>query len=76
MKYIVTAMSVSPMTGEITGEPREEVIDTETNEIFAGATGRWDVEDRYLAFWNRLSDSWEEEYPPDQKVIVLTVKEA
>ncbi len=74
MKYAVTAMSVDPRTGTVTGQPRVEEIDTATNELFSGATGRWDVEDRYAAFWNRLNDSWENDFPPyKDKVVVLSV---
>jgi hypothetical protein len=51
-----------------TSEPRTERVDT-TNPIFAGATGPWDVEDRYNAFWNRLNDSWER-HPPGERVVV------
>lgn len=77
MKYVVTAMSVDPRTGEITGKPRVEVIDTKTNELFSRAIGPWEVEDRYAAFWNRLNDSWEDQFPKNKdKVVVLSVVKA
>ena len=76
MKYIVRAMSVDTLTGETTGPPRDEVIDTTTNELFFGATGRWEVEDRYAAFWNRLNPSWEALGLPREKVVILSVLEA
>ena len=77
MKYAVNAMSIDPRTGEKCGEPRTEIIDTDTNVLFAGATGPWDVEDRYAAFWNRLNDSWEARFPAyKDKVIVISVSEA
>lgn len=75
MKYAVRAMSINPRTGERTGEPRTEIIDTATNVLFANATGPWDVEDRYTAFWNRLNDGWEEDFPTHKdKVVVLSIR--
>ena len=74
MIYDVTAISVDPRTGEVTGEPRVEEIDTETNEIFADATGPWEIEDRYHEFWNRLNYSWERNFPEyKEKVLVISV---
>jgi len=36
--------------------------------------GPWDVEDRYEAFWNRLNDSWEWDFPKGkEKVKVMRV---
>lgn len=75
MRYVVKAMSVDPQTGDVTGQPSDEVIDTEDNVLFLGADGRWDVEDRYLAFWNRLDPSWEDDIP-GERVVVLTVTPA
>lgn len=76
MKYEVLAMSVHPVTGLFTigGEPRVEIIDADTNEIFKNVAGPWEVEDRYLAFWNRLNDEWQYD-PPGEKVVVLSVTE-
>ena len=51
-------------------------VDPETNVIYEGCEGPWDVEDAYEAFWNRLNDSWEWVFPRDQeKVKVLRVEE-
>ena len=72
MIYTVRGVSLIRETGEQEAPPRDEDIDTETNELFMGATGPWDVEDRYLAFWNRLNDNWEE-HPPPARVVVLSV---
>tara|TARA_A100001391_G_scaffold339_3_gene794 strand:+ start:1764 stop:2135 length:372 start_codon:yes stop_codon:yes gene_type:complete len=32
---------------------RQEIIDTEENELFSDCKTRYDVEDRYESFWNR-----------------------
>ncbi len=71
--FDVLAMSISTATGLRLAEPRTETVTTE-NPLFAGATGPWDVEDRYLAFWNRLNDSWEQ-IQRTSKVIVISVVE-
>jgi len=71
--FDVLAVAVNPMTGEPLAEPRVERVDTD-NPIFEGARGPWDVEDRYLAFWNRLNDSWET-IVRDEKVLVISVVE-
>lgn len=74
MIYIVTAIAIDPIEEVVIGQPRTEEIDTETNVIFEDARGPWDVEDRYEAFWNRLNDSWERDFPPGkEKVKVLSV---
>ena len=74
--YLVTAVSVDPKYPNTFSPSREEEIDTETNELFAEATGPWDVEDRYHAFWNRLNDSWERGFPEyKEKVLVVSVIE-
>lgn len=71
----MTAISIDPQTGAVIGRPRVERIDTETNEVFSGCSTPWEVEDRYQAFWNRLDDSWEFEFPPGkEKVFVLRVE--
>ena len=75
MLYDVTAISVDPTTGEPT-PPRTERIDTDTNQIFDGCDGLWDVEDRYQLFWNRLNESWEHSFPEGKnKVFVLSVQQ-
>jgi hypothetical protein len=75
MIYKVTAFSFNPQRPEVVSPPRVEDIDTETNELFFGATGPWDVEDRYEAFWNRLNDSWETAFPGyKEKVKVVSVE--
>lgn len=75
MQYDVKALSMDPRTGDITGAPRVERIDTATNDIFRDCEGPWDVEDHYEAFWNRLNSSWEHSFPSyKDKVLVLSVE--
>ena len=77
MQYDVKAFAINPETGEAVGEVRVERIDTETNELFRGCSGPWEVEDTYSAFWNRLNDSWEHDFPPGkEKVVVVSVEQA
>lgn len=77
MKYIVTAVSIDPQSGDVTSSPRDEEIDTETNEIFEDASSPWEVEDAYERFWNRLNASWEYDFPSGkEKVKVLSVVQA
>lgn len=77
MRYSVFAMSVRPDTGDVTGEPRYEVIDTEENELFSHCLSPWDVEDQYHMYWNRLNESWETNFPRTKdKVLVLSVTPA
>jgi len=72
--YDVTAIALDPRTGSVVAGPRAERIDTDTNELFTGCSRAWEVEDVYEAFWNRLNDDWETQFPPGHhKVKVLTV---
>jgi len=74
MIYNVTAFSIDPRTGEVTSEPRVEEIDNETNELFHGCSSPWEIEDQYHAFWNRLNNSWEYDFPEyKEKVVVVSV---
>ena len=74
MKYVVTAVSVDPKNPNTFSEAREEVIDTETNELFSRANGPWDIEDVYHRFWNRLNPGWENAFPVyKEKVLVISV---
>lgn len=74
MRYVVTAVAVDPRYPNTFSPAREEEIDTETNEIFEGARGPWDVEDRFEEFWNRLNNSWETAFPDGkEKVLVISV---
>lgn len=76
MQYDVKAFSIDPTTGEATSEPRVERIDTEENELFRGCSGPWEVEDIYAAYWNRLNDSWEHDFPVGkEKVVVVSVEQ-
>lgn len=76
MKYVVTAIAIDPIEEVVVGQPQTEEIDTETNELFSGARGPWDVEDRFEAFWNRLNTSWERDFPRGkEKVKVISVTE-
>jgi hypothetical protein len=71
--YDVTAVALSPHTGEVAAGPRVERIDTDTNELFTGCNREWEVEDAYEAFWNRLNQGWEADFPLGKhKVKVLT----
>lgn len=69
MRFLVTAISYDAdgniMHGTATDEQgrRTEEIDTRENVLFAQCTGRWDVEDMYETFWNRLNDGWENAFP-------------
>jgi hypothetical protein len=75
-QFDVTAMAVDPHDGSITGVVRVERIDTEANPLFEGHRGPWEVEDGYLAYWNRLNPSWKFGLPGNHdKVVVLNVKE-
>ena len=77
MQYIVTAIAIDPTAGTIVGGPRDEEIDTETNELFSMASSPWEVEDIYESFWNRLNASWEYDFPTHkEKVKVISVKAA
>lgn len=74
MIYDVTAVSVDPRYPNTFSEARTETIDTETNELFHMASSPWEVEDAYEAFWNRLNDSWEYDWPAyKEKVKVISV---
>lgn len=73
-KYVVTAVALDPSTGELLGSPRDEEIDTTTDDLFHHCHSPWEVEDAFEAFWNRLNISWEYDYPPGkEKVKVLKV---
>lgn len=72
--FTVTAMSIDPATGAMTGKPRSEDIDPATNVLFEGCMSPWEIEDAYLDFWNRLNASWERSFPAGKdKVVVLSV---
>ena len=76
-RYDVFGVAVNPRTGELMGQPRIERIDTDENEIFRDCSGPWEVEDRYHAYWNRLQDDWEHNFPASkEKVLVLSVTPA
>jgi len=73
--YDVTAIGVDSLTGTVVAGPRTERIDSETNEVFQGCNGPWEIEDQYEAYWNRLNDSWEDQFPAGQpKVKVVRVE--
>jgi hypothetical protein len=75
MRYDVTAIGLNPRTGAVVAGPRTERIDPETNVVFEGCEGPWDIEDAYETFWNRIDTSWEYVFPRDQaKVKVLRVE--
>ena len=75
LQYDVTAIALNPLTGAVIAGPRTERIDPDTNVVFEGREGLWDVEDSYEAYWNRPNDSWEYLFPPGkEKVKVLRVE--
>jgi hypothetical protein len=75
MRYDVTAVELNPQTGVVVAGPRTERIDPETNFVFEGCEGPWDIEDAYETFWNRINNKWEYEFPRNQqKVKVLCVE--
>jgi hypothetical protein len=69
MRFLITAISFDAdgnvMHGKATdGQGRRtEEVDTEANPLFADCRGRWDVEDTYEAFWNRINNFWETDFP-------------
>lgn len=75
MIYEVTAVCVDNdghilKTGVVNADAEGrivEIIDTESNALFAACRGPWDVEDCYEAFWNRLNASWERNFPKDKE---------
>jgi hypothetical protein len=74
--WVVTAICIDPRSGAVVVGPRAERIESD-NELFAGCESPWQVEDRYEAFWNRLNDWWETDFPPGkEKVKVLSVVRA
>lgn len=83
MKYRITSICIrdghvqQPTHPNFDSEGRRtEVIDTETNPLFQGCVGPWDVEDAYEAFWNRLNESWEHHFPVNkERVKVLKIEE-
>ena len=65
MKYTVSAVCIiRKPNGEYeipefkTKLFRDEVIDTDKNEIFKGCKNEYAVEDRYEEFWNRLNGGY------------------
>lgn len=69
--FSVTAISLNEF-GEALCDPRIEEIDTDNNEIFSDCYREDEVEDRYLAYWNRLN-GFTNSYPHG-KVVVLKVE--
>jgi len=75
MKYVVTGMNVTRKSFDLDSNLegyetkinsdgtlfyRDEVIDTETNELFKDCESVWEVEDVYESFWNRINyDSYD-----------------
>lgn len=77
MQFNVTAFSIDPTNGDVLSQPRVELIDTETNELFHGLYRPWEIEDQFTAFWNRLNPSWEHDFPSGkEKVVVVSVEQA
>lgn len=56
MKYVVTAQAFSRDSGApASPAPRDETVDTETNELFRGCRSIMDVKAAYERFWNGLN---------------------
>lgn len=55
MKYKVMAYAKERKSGEKISEPRAEIVDTNTNEIFKTCKNRLDVKRQYEHFWNALN---------------------
>ncbi|TES99583.1 hypothetical protein [Burkholderia cepacia] len=76
MKFTVIAIAVDLTAAPPTyTEPRTEVIDTETNELFAECSTIQDVEFAYEKFWNYLNGP-DHVHNRRQKVKVLSVDSA
>lgn len=80
MKFIVTGMNITRLKDGYVPKmnddnfscwTRDEIIDTEENELFADCRTPYEVEDRYETFWNRLNDN----YKNFEIVKVLNVRE-
>ncbi|MDA0307215.1 MAG: hypothetical protein O2832_00665 [Proteobacteria bacterium] len=80
MKFIVTGMNIVRLKDGYVPKmnddnfscwTRDEIIDTEENEMFADCRTPYEVEDRYETFWNRLNDNYEN----SEIVKVLNVRE-
>ena len=75
VQYDVIAVGLDPLTGAVVAGPRTERIDPDTNEIFDGCEGLWQIEDAYEESWNRINATWENAFPPGkEKVKVLRVE--
>lgn len=63
MKVTVLAQSFNPKSGKPNANPREEEIDTKTNELFRDCRTLTDIVEAYQNFWNR--------FPTHQSEMVL-----
>lgn len=73
MKYTVRAVSIDlTVEPNIFTEPRDEVIDTETNRIFEDCVTIRDVEIAYEDFWNYLNGD-EKVHDATSKIKVMSV---
>ena len=92
MKYKVTACSIdidqtfilqdakiNTMNNGTGNTLSDEIIDTETNSLYVNCKSKWDVADKYEAFWNRLDESDEDKIGNcihhDARIVVLNVVE-
>ena len=66
MRVLVTCQSFNPQTGIENGDSSDEIIDTETNNLFKNCKTLTDIVESYQSFWNRL--------PTIQKELVLVQK--
>jgi hypothetical protein len=81
-RVLATIIDVTSSEPEILpSHTKWETIDTEQNELFRDCETAWDIEDRYMNFWNRLNPRTEFNvaahylHNPMQRVVVLRVEE-
>ena len=73
MKFRVVAIAVDlTQTPTAYSQPREEVVDSLQNSLFAECASIQDVEFRYESFWN-YRDGPDVVSNPSQKIKVLSV---
>jgi len=51
-KYKVFAYAKNRITGFQKGKIRSEIIDTKLNDLFKDCNNKYDIKDKYEAFWS------------------------
>jgi hypothetical protein len=69
-EWKVTAQAFDRETGEPVSKKRDEVIDTEKNELFKNTQTAFGIKKGYESFWNELNAP----HYPNQVVFVQKVK--